>query len=251
MSKADCSAPLLPPWCRLPDGRIPGLVACDLDGTLIAADSQELWHQWLIERGYAGTNLQAVIDRMHADYVAGTLDLPAMLSRAADNENKLTGQARRKELARFVKDVIAPTRFLEALAFLKSVQAAGIPLVIISATASFVVRAAAACLNVPEKDVIAVDLEEIDGRLTGRILGTPSFQSGKIIRLQDRLDQINAGRSADQALALSDVFFLTDSANDLPLVEAAGGAALVNPDQKLKACGLARGIEILEWHPIG
>lgn len=186
---------------------------------------------------------------MHAAYAAGTLDLPAAIAQAVESENRLSSAERRGALEAFTREVIEPARFLEALCFLAAVRSAGIPLVIISATCSFVVRAAAASLGVPAEAVIAVDLEEIEGRFSGRILGTPSFQAGKIVRLQTYLNEFNAERSANAPITLSDVFFLTDSANDLPLVRAAGGAALVNPDETLLAYGRAHALEVLAWQP--
>lgn len=252
MTPTDLSAAAssIPVWCRLRDGRTPGLVACDLDGTLIAEDSQERWYEWLIAHGAAGSDLEQLVREMNAEYAAGTLDLPAAIARAVASENRLSPAERHRELAQFVKAVIEPARFSQALRFLAAVQAAGLPLVIISATCSFVVRAAAASLGVLAEAVIAVDLEETEGRFTGRILGTPSFQAGKIVRLQAHLDERNASRPADAALSLSDVFFLTDSANDLPLVQAAGGAALVNPDEALLAYGRAHALEVLAWRPV-
>ena len=45
-----------------------------------------------------------------------------------------------------------------------------------------------------------------------------------------------------------DIFFLTDSHNDLPLASYAGGCAVVNPDARLAHEAEQRGWPMLAWH---
>ena len=62
--------------------------------------------------------------------------------------------------------------------------------------------------------LVATELEEADGRFTGRPLGTPCFREGKPRRVLDWLSA--QGLSFTQ---FPESFFYSDSRNDLPLLE--------------------------------
>ena len=104
-------------------------------------------------------------------------------------------------------------------------------------------------------EAIGIDLATKDGIPTGEVVGTPSFREGKIVRLAEWLEMknrtgyFNEGASATAATPVTpaDVFFFTDSRNDLPLALHAGGCALVNPDPTIRAEGLKRGWPVLAW----
>mgnify|MGYP000556083782 CR=1 FL=1 len=64
---------------------------------------------------------------------------------------------------------------------------------------------------------------------TGDIAGVPCFQEGKVIRLQQWLELKNKEYSIEESI------FYSDSFNDLPLLEAAGEAVAVDPDERLTA----------------
>ena len=72
--------------------------------------------------------------------------------------------------------------------------------------------------------------EEINGEFTGKVTGTPSFQQGKITRLNEWL--------AERGQGLSDfgtTWFYSDSHNDLPLMKLVDKPIAVNPDPILLA----------------
>ena len=83
--------------------------------------------------------------------------------------------------------------------------------------------------------IIAPHPELIDDCYTGRIVGIPSFQDGKVTRLNDWLEQ--------QQLSLAGSYFYSDSHNDLPLLERAQHA--VDPDDTLKARAEQQGWPII------
>jgi phosphoserine phosphatase len=86
----------------------------------------------------------------------------------------------------------------------------------------------------------------VDDEFTGRIDGIPSFQAGKVQRLNDWLQEWNAQRSADtSALSLQDSVFYSDSFNDLPLLECATRAVAVDPDERLRAIAQSRGWPVI------
>lgn len=52
---------------------------------------------------------------------------------------------------------------------------------IIIASNSFVSRPIAACFG--GSNLLAIELEHVEDRYTGQVLGTPMFRGGKVIRL--------------------------------------------------------------------
>jgi HAD superfamily hydrolase (TIGR01490 family) len=86
---------------------------------------------------------------------------------------------------------------------------------------------------------LCTEIEVVGGQLTGRIAGTPNFGQGKLTRLQ--------AYAAEHGLDLGDVWFYTDSAADLPLMEAVGHPVCVAPDPKLASVARKRGWPTEDW----
>lgn len=109
--------------------------------------------------------------------------------------------------------------------------------VIVSATAEFIVTAIAKSLGV--KDVIAIQVELNDERYTENVKGVASYREGKVARLQQWLE--------DEKLNLKNSFFYSDSINDLPLLKLVDNPVATNPDEKLKAYALDKGWPVVEF----
>lgn len=208
------------------------LAIFDLDHTLLTADSDFLWGQFLCQQGvvdadaYARENL-----RFYQEYQAGTLDIEAF---CAFSFKPLTEHPRARLeawraafLADKIEAVIAPG----ALPLIRQHKAAGDYTLIMTATNSFITQPIAERLGVDA--LIATDPEEVDGRFTGRLKGVPNFQYGKVTRLGQWRD--------DQPHTFDHVTFYSDSRNDLPLLKAADTAIAIDPDPVLKAEAEQRG----------
>ena len=107
-------------------------------------------------------------------------------------------------------------------------RANGDLLLIITATNSFVTGPIAAAFGIP--NLIGTVPEEANGEFTGKVVGTPSFQQGKITRLNEWL--------AERGESLKDfgsTWFYSDSHNDLPLMKLVDKPVAVNPDPVLEA----------------
>src|SRR5919202_562724 len=128
-----------------------------------------------------------------------------------------------------------------AMDLVESHQAAGDELAIITASNSFVTRPIADRFGVPT--LLAVELECACGRFTGRVLGTPTFQEGKVLRLQEWLES--------NGLGLGGSHFYSDSHNELPLLGLVDDPAAVNPDSVLRAHAETSGWPILNLHEAG
>lgn len=216
----------------------------DLDHTLLPMDSDHAWGDYIIGLGWVDAlEYKRRNDGFYADYQASQLNLneyiafstAAIVRQGASNSIA----AHAGFMSAIVQNAIQP----QALELVQRHQAAGDLVVIVTATNEFVTRPIADAFGVP--DLIAVELERDDapggtGWYTGAIRGVPSYQGGKVTRVEQWL--------AARGLGWSDVHttFYSDSPNDLPLLEKADVPVATNPDPRLREVALSRGWRILE-----
>ena len=212
------------------------LALFDLDNTLLDGDSDYAWAQFLIEEGvlHAG-DYNAKNDYFYERYKDGTLDIHEFL------DFQLAPIARRPRaqldawhnefMQRKVRPMILPGA-PELIAKHSDALTA-----IVTATNRFITRPIADELGVA--NLIATDIEEVDGTFTGKPRGTPTFREGKIERVNEWL--ASRGRS----LADFESWFYSDSLNDLPLLERVTHPVAVDPDATLRAHAFQRGWPII------
>ena len=100
--------------------------------------------------------------------------------------------------------------------------------VVITATNSFVTRPIANAYGI--EHLIGTDPEEADGQFTGGVAGVPSFQDGKVTRLNQWLETRGQQLSDFQVS-----YFYSDSHNDLPLMKLVTNPIAVDADATLRA----------------
>ena len=88
-------------------------------------------------------------------------------------------------------------------------------------------------------DYLGLKNEVVDGQYTGELIGTPTFQAGKVKAL--------AEWRAQQTQDFDQVWFYSDSHNDLPLLENADVPVAVDADEKLTAIAQDRGWKIMSF----
>jgi HAD superfamily hydrolase (TIGR01490 family) len=216
------------------------LALFDLDGTLIARDSDHAFGEFMVRVGWADPVAWAARnDEFFRMYQAGALDVPAYVDFATSAwrgraEPELAGMR-----ARFMHEVIEPLLQERALELVRSHQRAGDLCAIVTATNEFVTRPIADALGVAE--LLAIELERDErGCVTGAIRGVPTYQQGKVLRVEQWLSA--------RGLAWTDfarISVYSDSINDLPLLERATDPVATNPSPTLEAIAAARGWRIL------
>lgn len=215
------------------------LALFDLDHTLLDGDSNTLWLEYLVEYGH----LPATVLAAQADYMVRYAAEQLDISDYYGFHLGLLGQRPLSDWlpvrATFVASSIAPRISVEALVALAEHRARGDTLAIITATHSFISEAVGELLDVP---VIASRAEVRDGVLTGRIDGPICFREHKQPCLMAWLKA--RGMSAG---ALDACRFYSDSANDLPLLEAVSHPVVVNADERLGAIAKSRKWPALSW----
>lgn len=215
------------------------LAIFDLDNTLLAGDSDHAWGEFLISEGLADAAAhRQQNDAFYKQYQQGVLDMNQYLEFAIAPVVGFSRERLDQLHQRFMAQFIEPMMLPAAIALVKQHTAAGDTCVIVTATNRFVTEPIAAKLGVHA--LIATDLELAEDGFTGKISGIPCFQAGKITKLQDWLSAQSL-----PTLTLPNSVFYSDSFNDIPLLEAAGEAVAVDPDDKLRSHAERRGWPVI------
>lgn len=216
------------------------LTLFDLDGTLIAGDSDHSFGEFMVAIGWAdGDAWRRRNDAFYATYQAGALDVHAYVDFATSVWRGRTPQEQADVHARFMREVIAPMLTPQALALVRQHQDDGDLVAIVTATNEFVTRPIATVFGVPE--LLAIELErDAGGAVTGAIHGVPTYQHGKVTRVEQWLAAQDAGWDDFDRISV-----YSDSINDLPLMERATDPVATNPSAALEAVAAERGWRFL------
>lgn len=215
------------------------LTLFDLDHTLLDGDSDQLWCEFLMDRGelprepFEALNRAMARDYQHGqvsaqdfcDFYIGTLK-----GRSADEWQPL-----RRD---WLDSRIVPRLPAAALALVARHRDAGDLVVLSTATCRFLSELTAVHLGIAQ--LIATECElDAQGRFSGRSLGVLNMREGKLQRLHAWL--------ATQKLALADCesTLYSDSINDLPLLSNVRHAVVVNPDAQLAQEARQRGWPVM------
>lgn len=216
------------------------LTLFDLDGTLLATDSDHAFNEFMVRLGWAGGDEhRRRNDEFYAQYLAERLDIDAYVDFATAPWRDRGSAEIEMASRRFVDEVARPAVQAIALDLVLRHQAEGDLVAIVTATNDFITRPIAELFGVPE--LIATELErDADRRVTGRVRGTPSFREGKI----DRVGQWLKARGQDWQ-DFERTCFYSDSTNDLPLLERVSDPVATNPGPALERIARERGWPIV------
>ena len=204
------------------------LALFDLDNTLLSGDSDHAWGEFLIAEGLvdAGSH-RSKNDAFYRDYENGELDIHAYVKFTLEPILQLDSAERTALHKSYMTKAVLPMMLEKANDLIASHREAGDCCLIVTATNSFITSPIAEHLGIDL--LIATDLEEQDGKLTGNILGTPCYQEGKVTKLRQWLE------SQEELWSLTEASFYSDSINDLPLLELVGSPVVVDGDDQLNA----------------
>ncbi len=208
----------------------------DLDKTIIATSSayafgKEFMHNGLITHTEAFQISLAKGTYMMAGHSSEQMDA------SRDQLTSLVNGWSVEEVSRITSEamhtVVTPVIYAEARELIDFHKAAGHDVIIISASASQLVEPIAAELGIDQ--VVASELEVVDGRFTGEIL---FYAKG------DAKAQAIADLAAANHYDLAASFAYSDSATDIPMLEMVGNPVAVNPDRAMKKHALESGWEV-------
>ncbi|MEH6445935.1 MAG: HAD family hydrolase [Oceanospirillaceae bacterium] len=210
----------------------------DLDGTLIQCDSSSQFCQFCVEKGLVEDSDYLFKERqIMQSYSAQKMLIDEYIKLQVQPLLSLTVSQVADLSDEFVKLRAAQYLYQQGRALIEKYVKQGDRVVIVSATAEFIVKAIAKDLGV--SDVIAIQIECDGERYTQNIQGIASYREGKVTRLQQWLKSEN--------LDLTNSFFYSDSINDLPLLELVDNPIATNPDDQLKRHAQQHAWPILEF----
>jgi HAD superfamily hydrolase (TIGR01490 family) len=212
------------------------LAIFDLDNTLLSGDSDYLWGEFLVENKIVdGAAHQQQNQAFYDQYLAGTMDIYAFLAfqlkPLADHSLAELYQWREQ----YLQEKIDPIILQAGIDLISAHQQQGDETLIITATNSFITAPIAEKLGI--SNLIATDPEKINGRYTGKVAGIPSYQAGKVTRLNQWLE--------GHHFTLEGSYFYSDSHNDIPLLNLVDHPVAVDADDKLLATATEQGWKIL------
>lgn len=215
------------------------LALFDLDKTLLGGDSDFLWGEFLSEIGAVDVdNYQKQNQKFFDDYARGELNineyLEFCLTPLADNSIKQLNKWHQQ----FMAEKIQPIFSKKAQAVVDKHKTNGDRVIVITATNSFVTRPIAKLYGIEE--LLATEPEIIAGKFTGKIIGVPCFQFGKVTKLRQWL--------LDNNETLKKSYFYSDSFNDLPLLNLVDYPIVVNGDETLVKTALENAWILANWH---
>lgn len=216
----------------------------DLDKTIIARSSTLAFGRPLMREGYISKSM--VLKGMYAQLVyhlVGADDQKMEKMRQALLE--LTKGWQADKINALIEDtltqIIDPVIYDEALELIIAHRAAGRRVYIVSSSGEEIVRPLAVHLGVPH--VIATKPKiGADGAYTGE-LEFYCYGENKAIAMREH--------AARYGIDLANSYAYSDSATDIPMLEAVGHPHAVNPDKTLRETATERGWEILTFeHPV-
>jgi len=211
------------------------LALFDLDETLICEDSASLWSRWLVSQGYAPASLIEQERALMARYSQGLLSveeyMQATLSPLAGMGTlTVSGWVRR-----FIQRDILPRVYPSARERVAWHQQRGDRVIVVSGGGDHL--AAPIAQQLGAHGALAVGVEIVDDRYSGLTCGVACSKAG---RLMHWLAAQNPAQF-DQTWAYS------DSVDDLPMLEQADRATVINPAGPLHQLAQQRGWEICRW----
>jgi len=141
-------------------------------------------------------------------------------------------------IGRYLDELILPYVYAEAKALIAEHRVAGQDVIIVSTSGHEMVDPIAAMLGADA--VIATRMEVADGHYTGE-MDFYAYGEAKANRVRDL--------ATERGYRLEDCYAYSDSATDLPLLEAVGHPHAVNPDRALRRIAERRSWPVLCFAP--
>ena len=198
----------------------------DLDNTLIKGDSDYQWGNYLVENNYVDPKLyKEKNENFFEQYRKGTLCAREFAEFSYEPLTKYDFKTLISIRKKFFEEKIKPLILPKAIDLIKFHKERKDILAIVTATNSFISRISADYFEI--NDLLASEPEFIDNKFTGRLHGEPCFQEGKVLKVKEWI-KLNNYKSYD------DIYFYTDSHNDIKLLEYCTIPVAVDPDNILK-----------------
>ena len=214
------------------------LVIFDLDNTILNGDSDYSWINFLINENYVDKHEYEKRNQYFYDqYYEGNLDYDEWAEFALSTMKGKTPFDLEELLSKFLSTVIEPMINIYALRLLHNRHHDNDIMLLASATNSVLVEPIARRLGF--ENIVATEVEIIDGVYTGKVYGRPALGQGKLTKVEEWASQNNIKD-------FKDARFYSDSINDLPLLSEVGVPIAVNPDDQLRNLSIKNNWEVID-----
>ena len=214
------------------------LVIFDLDNTILNGDSDYSWINFLINENYVDKHEYEKRNQYFYDqYYEGNLDYDEWAEFALSTMKGKTPFDLEEPLSKFLSTVIEPLINIYALRLLHNHHHDNDIMLLASATNSVLVEPIARRLGF--ENIVATEVEIIDGVYTGKVYGRPALGQGKLTKVEEWAAQNNIKD-------FKDAIFYSDSINDLPLLSEVGVPIAVNPDDQLRNLSIKNNWEVID-----
>ena len=203
------------------------LALFDLDKTLINTDTDNLWISFLVEKGFL--NKQMILKKAQEfdlAYKTGTLNINNYVLFVTE----ILSMFSRQELEELLLDFSKKIRQIKVISqksidLVNKHKLKGHYTIITTATNDFIVK------NIVKEffnidHLITTKLEIKEEKFTGKVIGIPNFQEGKIQNIKKWL-------KSNSKYSLSNCYFYSDSLNDLPLLKIVSHPVVVDGEKDL------------------
>jgi HAD superfamily hydrolase (TIGR01490 family) len=190
---------------------MPAVAFFDLDRTLIACNSATLWLREEMRAGNVGPLEALKAVAWIARYSLGAADMEeAILATIGALKGRSEAEIDSRTLE-FYQRVVRPQLRPKGKEALSAHRARSDKLVLLTSSSIYLSRLVGRDLELD--DLLCTRLEvDGEGLFTGRPIGRPCFGTGKLQAARDYVDRVG--------VSLSECTFYTDSASDLPVLEA-------------------------------
>ena len=214
------------------------LVIFDLDNTILNGDSDYSWINFLINENYVDKHEYEKRNQyFYNQYYEGNLDYDEWAEFALSTMKGKTPFDLEEPLSKFLSTVIEPMINIYALRLLHNHHHDNDIMLLASATNSVLVEPIARRLGF--ENIVATEVEIIDGVYTGKVYGRPALGQGKLTKVEEWAAQNNIKD-------FKDAIFYSDSINDLPLLSEVGVPIAVNPDDQLRNLSIKNNWEVID-----
>ena len=206
----------------------------DFDHTLLGADSNQLWLEYLDAQGMVSPEVLRRHEAYMRDYAAGGLDFTALDAFRAELDGSVEPGLLQACREACVRERLVPALAPRATDVVAQLRAQGVLLIVVSASREALLRPVVRHLGI--EHLIAADSPQ------GAGLAQPCFGQGKVLHVEHALRSM--GLCLD---GLERSWFYSDSHNDLPLLEQVSDPVAVDPDPLLERVAQWRGWPVVSW----
>lgn len=229
-----------PPQTNTADGRPTRSAAFfDLDKTVIAKSSTLAFSKPFFDQGLI--NRRAVLKSTYAQFLflMSGADHDQMDRMRSYITTMCTGwdvEQVKSIVGETLHDIVNPLVFAEAAELIADHKLCGRDVVVVSASGEEIVAPIARALGATHAMATRMVVE--DGKYTGEI-AFYCYGEGKVAAIREL--------AAREGYALEHCYAYSDSVTDIPMLEAVGHPAVVNPDRALRKEAAARGWPVLNF----